>query len=550
MPQFSGTKDLRNYVRVLWRWKFLFLAFLIAAPVAAYLVERGKPTVYKSSALVGVNQETVNTSLLGSNGSFSTTNVTAVAQLVNTRPVAHTAATLMRPPANPNAIMHEVTASGNTVTNFITISATDPSPVRAAAIANAFAKAITQNRQAAAIAELNGAIAGVKAQLAKLGSAGTNPTSAQSGTRAQLDQQLNQLTAAKSTQRGDATILQSAAPSGTPAGPHTRRTVELGLVIGLLLGLAAVVLAENADRRLRNPEDLEGMADVPLLASIPPSAFSKKLDTGPADEESFQMLRTALLYFNVDRARQSVVVTSPGEKDGKTTVAVRLALSAARAGLRVILVDADLRRAQVGARLRIQAEEGLGMLLAGHCTVDEVLRHYDVDEPGAGSLTVLPAGRPAINPAALISSPEMIQVLRRLEADADLVIIDTPAALMVSDPLPLIELASGVLLVARMNKSTRDKVRRLRKIVASAHGNLLGVVATGVASGPGYGYYASKYYKEARNGQVAPRNGRASRDQASARRVRRVAREQAGEGESPEGQTGQAEPEAVTDEFE
>lgn len=508
MPQFSGTKDLRGYLRVLWRWKFLFLAFVIAAPLAAYLIERGKPNVYKSSALVGVNQETVNTSLLGSNGTFSTTNVTAVAQLVNTRPVARTAAALMRPPANPNQIASEVTASGNTVTNFITITATDRSPIRAAAIANAFAKSITVNRQANAIAQLNGAIAAIRAQLAKMGAAGTNPTSAQSSTRAQLVAQLNQLRAAKATQSGDAAILQAAAPSGTPAGPHLRRTVELALLIGLLLGLGAVVLAENADRRLRTPEDLEGIADVPLLASIPPSAFSSKLDTGPADEESFQMLRTALLYFNLDQSRQSVVVTSPGEKDGKTTVAVRLALSAARAGLRVILVDADLRRAQVAKRLGIDAEDGLGIALAGRRTVDEVLHSFDVDDPGAGSLMVLPAGRPAVNPAALISSPEMTRVLRRLEADADLVVIDTPAALMVSDPLPLIELASGVILVARMNRSTRDKIRRLCKMVRSAHGHLLGVVATGVAHGPGYGYYASRYYKEARNGRAPAADGR------------------------------------------
>lgn len=552
MTQYSGTKDLRNYLRVFWRWKFLFLALVIAAPAAAYLAERGKPNVYRSSALVGVNQETVNTTILGNSGSFSTTNVTAIAQLVNTRPVARTAARLMRPRANPGQIIDEVSASGDTTTNFITITATDESPVRAAAIANAFAKAISVNRQAAAVAQLNSAIAGVKAQLAKVGSAGTNASTsqaaAQASTRAQLVQQLNLLRASRTTQRSDAAVLQAATPSGTPAGPHLRRTVELALLIGALLGLGAIVLAENADRRLRTPDDLEGMADVPLLASIPPGAFSKKLDTGPADEESFQMLRTALLYFNVDRTHQSVVVTSPGEKDGKTTVAVRLALSAARAGLHVILVDADLRRAQVAGRLGIDAEDGLGMVLAGHRTVDEVQLSFDPDTPGAGSLTVIPAGHPAINPAALISSPEMVRVLRRLEADADLVVIDTPAALMVSDPLPLIELGSGVILVARMNRSTRDKVRRLRKIIGSAHGNLLGVVATGVAHGPGYGYYASKYYKAARNGKMAEANGQASGVPAREQRVRGLVRK-AETGEGAEDQTEHAKPTQVTDEL-
>ena len=180
---------------------------------------------------------------------------------------------------------------------------------------------------------------------------------------------------------------------------------------------------------------------------------------------------------------------------------MRLALSAARAGLSVVLIDADLRRAQVAARLRIDGHEGLAAVLAGDRSIDDVLVQYPVDEPGAGQLMVAPVGTPAANPAALVSSPEMARVLRHLEAQSDLVVIDTPAALMVSDPLPLIELASGVILVARMNSSTREKVRRLRKIVNAAHGNLLGVVATGVASGPGYGYYASKYYAQAKNGR-------------------------------------------------
>ena len=221
----------------------------------------------------------------------------------------------------------------------------------------------------------------------------------------QLQGQLNQYRAAKATQTSAAAILQSAIPSSTPTSPQPRRTVELALLIGLLLGLGAVVLAESADRRLRQPDDLESMADVPLLATIPPSAFSSKLDTGPADEEAFQMLRTALLYFNPATVHQSIVITSPGEKDGKTTIAIRLALAAARAGLRVVLVDADLRRSQIGERLGIDAEVGLGAVLSDRqAAADGVLYPYPIDEPGARPLTVLPAGRPPANPSALVGS--------------------------------------------------------------------------------------------------------------------------------------------------
>jgi non-specific protein-tyrosine kinase len=214
------------------------------------------------------------------------------------------------------------------------------------------------------------------------------------------------------------------------------------------------------------------------------------------------MLRTALLYFNPAKVHQSIVITSPGEKDGKTTIAIRLALSAARAGVRVVLVDGDLRRAQIGPRLGIEAKTGLSAVLSDRQSAAEgVLYQYPINEPGARPLTVLPAGSPTANPAALIGSAEMKRVIKRLEANADLVVIDTPAALMVSDPLPLIEIATGVVLVARMNRSSREKIKRLEKMVRAAKGNLFGVVATGVSTGIGYDYYGSKYYTQNGHGR-------------------------------------------------
>src|SRR5213596_2654695 len=98
MPEFTGTRDLTGYLQILWRWKWLFLFFVVAAPVGAYLIEKSQPPRYRSSALVGVQQTTVNTALLNGGGSFSTNNVTAIARIVTTSPVASVAADLMHPP--------------------------------------------------------------------------------------------------------------------------------------------------------------------------------------------------------------------------------------------------------------------------------------------------------------------------------------------------------------------------------------------------------------------------------------------------------------------
>jgi capsular exopolysaccharide synthesis family protein len=160
----------------------------------------------------------------------------------------------------------------------------------------------------------------------------------------------------------------------------------------------------------------------------------------------------------------------------------------------VVLVDADLRRPQAEARLSLdQSMAGLAEVLAGEKELDEVLVEGVIEAPQGGTLTVLPAGKPPPNPSALLSSWELNTVLQTLEDRSDLVVIDTAAALAVSDSLPLIQAASGVVLVVRMNRSSRVAVRRIKKVIVSAQGAVLGVVATGsTRAAAGYGDYYGK----------------------------------------------------------
>ncbi|HET9118850.1 MAG TPA: CpsD/CapB family tyrosine-protein kinase, partial [Pseudonocardiaceae bacterium] len=158
------------------------------------------------------------------------------------------------------------------------------------------------------------------------------------------------------------------------------------------------------------------------------------------------------------------------------------------------LVDADLRRAGTTQKLGLKPNVSLGLVLADQRPVETALVDWPLAEHDAGRLRVLGAGSPPPNPAALISSHAMRELLSDLESRFDLVVIDTPAALAVSDAVPLMQSVSGVVLIARMNRSSRDTIRRLHKIITSAHGMLLGTVATGVSSGPGYEKYSQAYY--------------------------------------------------------
>jgi capsular exopolysaccharide synthesis family protein len=192
---------------------------------------------------------------------------------------------------------------------------------------------------------------------------------------------------------------------------------------------------------------------------------------------------------------KSVAIVSPLLGDGKTTVAVGLAIATSRAGKRAILVDADLRRAQVSARLGVPPTDGLGSVLAGTVSEDHVLMVQEhAETPAAAPLAVLPAGPPPPNPTALVSSQSMGALLSRLESRTDLVIVDTAAALAVSDTLPLLRQVSGVVVVLRINQSSTGSVRRLKRVVEAAHGTVLGMVATGTEAGAtGYGEYAYRY---------------------------------------------------------
>jgi capsular exopolysaccharide synthesis family protein len=525
-PQPAEQNDFRAYLRALWRWKWLMLAFLIVVPLISYAIEARKTQEYESSALVNPQAVQIDLSEFGGQQSTGNQNILGIARLIKTTAVASEAAKLMpNPPANSASLLGHVAVDADTETGFLTINATDTDPQRSGQIANAFGRAISQNQASRAQQQIDQFINRLKKQIAQLGSN-------EQATRDQLVAQLQRLQSLRDAGTNTGAAIIERAQVGSPVGRNTRRAIELGLVIALLLGFGAVAIAENSDRRIRSPDDLESMTGLPLLSAIPSSAFDPAEDEDLRDEEAFQMLRGALMYFNVDQRLKSVVITSPGQEDGKTTVAVRLAQSSARAGRNVILVDADLRRPQIGPRLRMATPEGLGTVLAGESDVWSVLIDVPVSTEGdsqitaQGSLRVLPAGPAAPNPSELLSSERMERVLAELESGADLVIVDSAAALAVSDALPLLRWTSGVVMIARLNRSTRAGVRRLQQIITSANGTLLGVVATGAPSRSGYDGYGYGYgYKDSRARKRAERKQlrkveSAERDQAASAQQR------------------------------
>jgi non-specific protein-tyrosine kinase len=476
----------RDYPRIFWRWKWLVIACVVVIPLAAYAIASRTQAEYSSNTLVQVSGPAVDTSL------FTTFVVPtpqdavlrSVARLVSTAATARKAAGYLHPPPpDPLALLHKVSATADVSAGFITVTATDPVPQRAADIANAFARAVVNNRIQDAVAQLTQAIGQLTHQLAQ-----TQKSDVQG--RLQLSDQLERFQALKAAQGNNARIVEPAVAATSPSTPGVVRAVVLGLIIAILIAVGLVLFAESRDRRIRAPEEVEGLTGLPLLGAIPTSAFSGE-ELTHLDEEAFRTLRNSLTYFNIDRRISSVLITSPVKEDGKTTVATNLAVAMARAGKDVILVEADLRRPAAALRFGIAQSIGLGAVLVDEMSLGDALTEVPVPGRGAGRLRIVPAGPTPPNPSELIGSQRMRVLIRELESIADLVLLDSTPLLTVSDSLPLLEAVSGVVLIARVNSTTHESLIRLRRIVATAGGEALGVVATGVSGGglyTGYGY--------------------------------------------------------------
>lgn len=495
--------DLRQWARLVWRRKWLLLAIVILIPTVVYVISSLLPKTYESKATINV-KATAGASTLFSNQLASTSDIAQAQTLIRTTVVAGRAAHLlgMKPAAGRELLSHvsvEPTNPAETEGNFLTITAEDSDPVTAARIANAFAKAVAQTRTF-------NAVHGIDQMIGTLIGQGTTGIGGEAA-RDALAEQLQQLRGLKAGQEGTTPIVEVAVPSDAPISPRPVRNTVIALILALLIAAGMAPLLDRIDRKIREPGELEDLLEPPLLATVPDAAFPGHSPV-PRVREAFQTLRANLTYFNIDRSLSTLVVCSAAQQDGKTTVALNLAIAYALDERDVILVDADLRRPQLASRLGKDASVGLDEVLVGKKTLDEAL--IDVDA-GAGRLRILPGATPPPNPAVLLGSQRMRALVAELTETADMVVIDSPALLAVSDAIPLINQADGTILVARLNSTTNEALKRTSQVINAAGGTILGTVATG-ASGSGiYGYYGG-YYGDSSGGdeskaQPASSNG-------------------------------------------
>ena len=406
-----------------------------------------------------------------------------------------------------------VSASEVAQTNVIAISATSPVPARAAAIANAYARAFVTYRQQVASRNLTAAEEQLASQISALrhqmrslhGTARSSPqASALVNQEAVLKEQLAQMQVSGAVNTGGVAFVT---PAQTPVSPSSPKPVQnslLGLAAGLALGLAAAFGRDSLDDRVVSKEATERASGVPVLSMVPLVASWRRQQTPlvvtlteptspPA--ESYRSLRTSLQFTRQERQLRTLIVTSPAASEGKTSTLANLGVVFAHAGERVVLVSCDLRRPRLGQFFGVNEETGLTSVLLGEKTLDEVLR----TAPGLDRLSVLPAGAIPHNPAELLGSARAREILTALEASFDLVLIDTPPVLPVTDAVVLARHADATLMVAAAGQTRRADLQRAAEKLEQVNARVLGCVLNEVTKetsyGYGYGYgYESKPY--------------------------------------------------------
>ncbi|HEM48698.1 MAG TPA: polysaccharide biosynthesis tyrosine autokinase, partial [Caldithrix sp.] len=309
-------------------------------------------------------------------------------------------------------------------------------------------------------------------------------------------------------------IIDEAIEPISPVKPKKKLNLMLGVLIGLGLGVGLAFLREYFDNTIKSHEDLEKLG-FNILASIPQiqmDKYEKKLERklekiGPVEgrkiesrlithldpkspvSEAYRTLRTNLQFSKVDHQLKSILVTSSGPKEGKSTTAANLAIALAQIGQKVVLVDADFRRPVVHSIFGIKKDEGVTNYLMDTIKFDQIVKPTFNE-----NLFVICSGVLPPNPSELLASKAMENLIERLIKDFDTVIFDSPPVIAVTDAAILSRKVDGTILVVNSGNTNRDALIRCNTLLESVGTIPLGILLNGVNIEGMYGSYYYYYY--------------------------------------------------------
>ena len=501
--------DLRRQLNLLRSWAKVIVLGTVLAGVGAYLVSAVLPKMYESQATLVVGGALTSANPTGEQFQTAQLLSQSYAEIAATRPVLER---VMARVGITNVATHDfattVSASAPRDLPFLTVTARDSDPLRAAEIANVLADELIKigptisgpNTDALRFVEgdlratqqrIESLQAQIEVLLAKVTRTATEERLLET-IEARLVAHRTAYAALLQVSPGSSTnqltVVSSAVPPDGPVSPRPLFNTLIALILGLLISTAAAYLWTRIDDTVKTPADVEratGLATIGVILRMPTDSRRKEFyrlatllyPRSPA-AEAFRSLRTNVEFASLDESIRTIVVTSSIPGEGKTVVASNLAVAFAQSGRSTILVDADLRRPGTHSIFSLANDRGLtDMLRSDETGLSDIAQR--TEEP---NLTVVTSGTLPANPAELVGSHRMEVIIDRLAESADVVIFDTPPIGAVTDAALLAARANATILVIQPHRAREHVVVHAREALAKVGAHVVGVVLNNIST--------------------------------------------------------------------
>lgn len=499
--------DPRTVVFALWRRRYVILLTVLATVGSALAASFLQTPVYGTSAELLLQSPEINRLIDPNSGQRTdpARNIRNEIRILQAQPVKDEVEKRLgtAPPVSVSAV-------GDT--DLIQIRAESTDPARAALVANTYADAYVDLRRTTSVNSLLEAAQEIQRRIDDL-QADINAAPegdqrdslvAQQGV---FRQRLEELEVQRQLQSGGAQLVTEADVPTSPFKPTPIRNGIVSMILGLMFGMGAALLLEYLDDSIHTKEEINELAPhAPVLAMIPtvddwrndrPYVVTLRSPSSPT-AEAYRGLRTSIQFASLERDIRTIQVTSPIASEGKTTTVSNLAVTLGDAGQRVIVVDCDFRRPRLHSFFALSNDRGFTSVLLGHQPLSACIQR----PPNVSRVMILPSGPLPPNPSELLSSSRTEALLKTLQAEADVVLIDSPPVLPVTDAAVLATRVDGTVVIVGPS-STKSQLRTTIENLTRVNAPLIGTVMNGVDASFGYGYgYGYGYGGYGRYGQT------------------------------------------------
>jgi len=511
---------IRETFYLFWSWAWLIVLFGLLAGAVVFIISISTTPIYQSSTRLLVSDPPAMRNIDYSGIVSSQTMTRTYAEMLVERPVLQGVIDQLGLPTTPENLKETVSIELVRDTQLLVVSVEHPSPALAAEIANAIARVFTdrirelQSQRYAATREgLAKQVNDMEQQIETTNQAiasGVDPDQ-----KVQLETRLTEYQRLYSTlvtnyeqvrlaEAQTSTTVVVSEPATVPARPIRPRTGQnslLATVAGMLFAAGVVFAVDTLDDTIKNPDEIRRVSNLPILGMIAAHAaaddkpISMSQPRSPV-AEAFRALRTNTMFTGVDKPLNRIIVTSATPQEGKTTISANLAVVLAQGERKVVVIDADLRRPQIHRKFGLYNRVGLSDLFL-------LMRPLESFPQGAinysesARLAVITAGKLPPNPAELLTSQKMAQFLDMLGREYDLILIDTPPVLTVTDAAALAPCVDGVILVVKPGATRLRDFQQAFEQLRAGGARVLGVVLNAVnPHSRKYGYYYNRYYSK------------------------------------------------------